>query len=242
MTSNNQNTNLVTSHIALRNLIGLFGLLLPFVLLFTTQTTGNDRRIEPSISDYYFTSNGDLLVVMLCIIAAFLFTYRGYTLFENILCTIAAISAVGVAFSPTATTYNRESFSIHTAIENVPHVFGVDRHFIFAVLFFISMAILCLFFFTRTNQSVISGNKMSQKSKRNIIYYLAGFILMLFPGALIGALLFKNIFPSLNKFPLIFYCETIAIIAFGLSWLTKGNTFFPDGEHYIITSLKKIIK
>jgi hypothetical protein len=28
--------------------------------------------------------------------------------------------------------------------------------------------------------------------------------------------------------PVIFWAETIALIAFGVSWLTKGGTLYPD--------------
>jgi hypothetical protein len=28
---------------------------------------------------------------------------------------------------------------------------------------------------------------------------------------------------------LIFWAETIALVAFGVSWLTKGGSIFPDG-------------
>ena len=82
---------LVFSYLTLRNLIGLSGLLLPLILVTTTGRTATDRWIEPTISDYYYSSNGDVLVVSLSILGVFLITYKGYTWRENALTTLAAI-------------------------------------------------------------------------------------------------------------------------------------------------------
>lgn len=69
--------NLVFSYMTLRNLIGFSGMLLPFVLMFFTKKT-NGEFVKPSISDYYYTGNGDILVVLLSVLGVFLFTYKGY--------------------------------------------------------------------------------------------------------------------------------------------------------------------
>ena len=93
--------DLVFSYLTLRNLIGISGMLLPFaLLLFTTRTPGS-RFIGFSISDYYYTNTGDLLVVLLSILGVFLFTYNGYDWLERIITILSAICAIGIAFSPT---------------------------------------------------------------------------------------------------------------------------------------------
>jgi hypothetical protein len=33
--------------------------------------------------------------------------------------------------------------------------------------------------------------------------------------------------------------EVIAIEAFGLSWITKGQTLWPDGEHYLAKAFRR---
>ena len=40
-------------------------------------------------------------------------------------------------------------------------------------------------------------------------------------------------------FPVVFVLETIAIEAFGISWLTKGETLLPDGEHYMAKAFRE---
>ena len=37
-------------------------------------------------------------------------------------------------------------------------------------------------------------------------------------------------FPQINSLKLAFWLETIALIAFGVSWLTKGQAIFKDAK------------
>ncbi len=233
--------NLVFSYMTLRNLIGISGILLPLLLYLFTSREGADKRIEPSISDYYYTSNGDILVVTLSVLAVFLITYRGYNWKDRIWTIQAAVCALGVAFSPTVASVGREAFSVHTARLEVPHIFGVERHFLFAGWFFICLGVVSLFFFPKTDSpSLVDqfGHK-TQKGRRNIVYKVCG-IIMLSSVFLLGMYF---TFPALKKaigsFPIIFLMETLAIEAFGLSWLTKGETLWPDGQHYLVATAKK---
>jgi hypothetical protein len=232
--------DLVFSYMTLRNLIGFCGMLLPFILLWTTRHAPDDLRVEPSISDYYYTSNGDVLVVILSVLGVFLFTYKGYNIKENLLSTLAAICALGVAFSPTATKYIRESFSVHTGKFVVPEIAGLEVHLLFAATFFISLAIISLVYFPKSDAeaSMPSGSKRTQKDKRNLVFKISGWIMlgcMLILGLYIIIKPFKE---WIGSFPFIFAMESIAIVAFGVSWITKGESLWPDGEHYLISFLK----
>ena len=233
---------LVFSYMALRNLIGFLGMMLPLILIFATRASEMSVVIEPSISDYYYTNSGDLLVVTLCILGVFLFTYRGYDLMENILSSIAAIAATGVAFSPTATKIPGATFSVHTLKFEVPEIFGIEIHAIFAALFFISLSIISLIYFPQTDADPATGIKGTKKANRNVIYRTCGWIMLI--CVVIMAVYFISVrFKSLTgNFPFIFTMETIAVEAFALSWLTKGETFYPDGEHYVVTGYKKVFK
>lgn len=235
-----EENELVLSYLTMRNLIGFSGILLPFILILTTRTVNGDNLIEPSISDYYYTSNGDVLVVLLSVLGVFLFTYNGYTFIEKGLTTLAAICAVGVAFSPTATC-NPHSSTIHIANKTVPLLFGIERHFIFAGLFFISLAIISLVYFPKVkdNEQVVTP----QKKKRNIIYIICGWVIIACIVLLGLYFIFKPLF--LENVPVVFILEAIAIEAFGLSWITKGQTLWPDCEHYLQTGyhdLKEALK
>ncbi|RTY89821.1 hypothetical protein [Flavobacterium sp. GT3R68] len=234
------NNDLVFSYMTMRNLIGFSGMLLPFVLALTTSKTFSDKIIEPSISDYYYTSNGDVLVVMLSMLSVFLFTYKGYEWKEKMWTVIAAICGIGIAFSPTVTKYSRSSFSVHTAHEKVPLILGLERHLLFAVTFFITLSIISLVYFPKSNKKYLVDSKgnRTQKAKRNIVFKVCGW-------TMIGCVLILGIYflctpvhEIAGDFPVIFVFEAIAIEAFGISWITKGETLWPDGEHYISKGFK----
>ena len=232
--------DLVYSYMTLRNLIGLCGMILPIALALTTRTSPGDKAIESSISAYYYTSNGDLLVAVMCVLGAFLFTYKGYDVKENILSSVTAICGLGVAFSPTAADCARQSFSIHTALPVVPEIFGIERHLIFAGLFFITLSIISLLCFPQTDVINQAKGIMTKKNKRNIIFKVCGWIMFFCVAVMIPYNISDKIKSMFGDFPFIFVFESIAIEAFAASWLTKGETFYPDGEHYLVEGYKTV--
>jgi len=233
---------LVISFLALRNLIGISGMLLPIVLTLFTPKGEQDKVMEHSISEYYYTKNGDLFVVLLSVIGVFLLTYKGYDRFwERTLTLVAGFCGIGVAFFPTATTMGN-SFSIHKVRKEVPEFFGlVQWHFIFAALFFISLALISLIYFRKkdiNNVYLIDGRKKKQKEKRNLVYMICGWTMLISIALMI--LYFVIDPPSLRNMPVVFALETVAVEAFGISWITKGQTLWPDGEHYMKKGLRKV--
>ena len=236
--------DLVFSYKTIRNFIGFSGMMLPIILALYTIKEEGDKLIEPSISDYYYTSNGDIFVVVLCVISVLLFAYNGYNWKEKIWITLAAVCGIGVAFSPTDAKYVRHSLSIHSADAKGPEVFGFQLHFVFAILFFISLSVMALYYFPKSNKVLARkpGEKWSQKEKRNLVYRICGWTMV--SSIVILALYF--FIPALQiwagSFPVIFTFETIAVEAFAVSWLTKGETFWPDGEHYLVETFEEIKK
>jgi hypothetical protein len=228
---------LVVSYKTLRNLIGFCGMILPVILIITTATTPSDKIIESSFSDYYYTSSGDLLVAFLCILGAFLFIYKGYNKKENILSTVAGICGIFAAFSPTASENLRMSFSVHTPLPEVPKIFGFERHTIVAGLFFITLGVISLLCFPQTD---VTKQMTTLKKKRNNIFKICGWIMLI--CVLIMAIYFvSDRFSTMfGKIPFIFIMETIATWAFGISWLTIGETIYPEGEHYLVSGFKDI--
>ena len=228
--------DLVFSYKTLRNLIGFSGMLLPVILILFTMKDGADKPIEPSISDYYYTSNGDIFVVILSVLAVLLFSYNGYGIKDRIWTTLAAICGLGVAFFPTAAKYERISKTVHPADFEVSKFFGIEWHFIFAITFFISLSIISLVYFTKTGnvQKRKPGGKRTQKEKRNIVYKVCGWIMLSCIAILALYFLIPSMRTNAGDIPVIFIFEAIAIEAFAVSWLTKGETFWPDGEHYLV--------
>jgi hypothetical protein len=68
------------------------------------------------------------------------------------------------------------------------------------------------------------------KLKRNKLYRLCGYIILgcIFLMAVIFALERFNYGQGCQKYDPVLWLETLALWAFGVSWLTKGNTILTD--------------
>lgn len=236
-----EKNELVFSYLTLRNLIGFSGILLPLILAIVPKRPSDYYGFEPSISDYFYTDRGDILVVVLCILGAFLITYTGYNWKEQLLTFVAGICGIGVAFVPTKMECLECKLSVHTGSGGVfSFIAGTGWHFAFATTFLFCLAIMSLVFFTRgkeDDQHKQADGNLSQKGKRNIVFKICGWTII---GSLVILGLYFIVRPDLGKFPVIFTFETLAVIAFGISWITKGQTLWPDGEHYVSKGIKEV--
>ena len=201
-----QHTN---SYMALRNAVGWIGILLPFVLMIGVFLIFKGEIIHESISHYYHTGMRNVFVGAICAVALFMFFYTGYDGKDNWIGNIAGFFAVGVALFPTT--------------EQGPSDWVGKVHFICAAGFFIALAAFSLFQFTKTE---IGGVPSEQKSARNNIYKICGIIML---TCMISIVIYLNMIDENElKSSFVFWTETIALLAFGVSWLTKGETFYPD--------------
>lgn len=194
------------SYLALRKAVGWIGILLPFVLMFGDFLVFKGSFPQPSISLYYHTPMRDLLVGGLCAVALFLFFYSGYNKWDNYTGNFAAIFALAVAWFPASQ----------------PGTGGIINaiHFTAAALFFITLACFSLFLFTRRDE-----NPTPEKLKRNIVYIICGIVML---ACMMLMLIYFMITGHSGTSAVIFWAETIALIAFGVSWLTKGGSLYPD--------------
>ena len=93
----------VLSYYAMRRMVGLLALALPFALaagsiLAALLSPGHHLPhplLERSISDYYYTPMRDFYVGSLCAIAAFLACSRGYDLHDEITGYLAGVCRLG---------------------------------------------------------------------------------------------------------------------------------------------------
>jgi hypothetical protein len=213
-----ENHPYIISYHSLRILFGLMGMTLPFLLAITGKYLfGLD--IQPSISDYYHTGMRDILVGSLWAIAVFLLVYKGPELVDNLLAKLACFSAIGISLFPTP------------AGEET--LFEMDwvgwLHHLFAALLFGSFIIFTLFLFTRTKKGIPPTH---MKLIRNQVYTVCGLI-MLTCVLLIG--LYKLIPPEsqspVDQYQPVFWLETVAIMAFGISWFVKGEGILKDNKN-----------
>jgi hypothetical protein len=224
----NQSSKII-SYITLRRAVGILGISLPFALMVGTVIASDCCHVQYSVSLYYHTISRNLFVGILCAVALFMFAYRGYDMHDRVAGILAFIFALGIAFFPTVPDPD-EIIEGCTIIPLNPNPLVAIIHFVSATLFFLVLSYFSLVLFTRTKD----GNPLNhtpEKKKRNTVYRICGFV-MLGCLALIGVwfLFIKKHFPELQSFRPVFWLETTALVAFGISWLTKGKLIYRDKE------------
>jgi hypothetical protein len=200
----------IISYYALRILIGATGILLPLLLVIGNFIAYNNLNIEFSVSDYYDNSTaGDILVGVLFVLGFFLMTYKGYDKTDSRVANLGCVFALGVALFPT------------TSSNHFVHI----MHFVFALLLFTVFIVFSIYLFRKTDPNAV---KTKQKDKRNKVYLACGIIMILcIAGIALGMLVFEK---ASEAYHLVFWFESVALIAFGFSWVVKAEFLFMKDE------------
>lgn len=233
------NDHLVISYLTLRRALGVLGIGLPFVLAIGGAVffaTG----LQESISDYYYTGMGDVFVGIMVAIGLFLASYTGHKntgqndplLSDNVAGNIASVGAVGLAIFPTAPGPATDTIARIIGIAMFPAAPDPDSiaaivgiaHFAFAAVFFLTLAYISYFLFTRSDPD---KEPTPQKLKRNRVYRACAIAIL---AALVLIAAAKLVLPEsmVDGLKLVFWLEAIAVVAFGTSWLIKGETLLSD--------------
>ncbi len=207
MEKNDEYLNQTYSYLALRKAVGWIGIMLPFVLVFGVFMFFKEEIILRNISLYYHSGMRDVFVGAICAIALFMFFYKGYDKWDNWAGNLAGFFAIGIALFPT--------------VKEGPYNFSAIVHFICAVLFFLILSGFSIFLFTRKDP-----DPTKRKLTRNKIYLTCGSVMI---ACLIAMMIFFIFFENTHlQSDFVFWAETVALVAFGVSWLTKGGAFYPD--------------
>jgi putative copper export protein len=209
-----KNTTLVFSYLTLRKVIGLLGLALPFVLSFGAFVVFR-QELQSSISYYYWTGMRDVFVGTLFAIGFFLLSYQGYERADNIAGNLACLFAVGVALFPTMQS---------DGAAGLPRFLSIV-HFVCAAAFFGTLIYFCLVLFTKTKKR---GRPTRQKVMRNRIYRGCGYLMAACILLTFVFFLVQPVYAVLAPYSPVYWLEAIAIIAFGVSWLVKGEAILKD--------------
>jgi hypothetical protein len=157
---------------------------------------------------------GDVFVGTMCAIGVFLVSYRGLENQDDVAGNLACVFAVGLALFPTA----REG------AEGIEAFVG-KLHFIFAAAFFLTLVYFSLRLFTKTNPDL---TPTPRKLARNRVYRTCGWV-MLVCIVLIAALkLAPGTDTWVTRTKAVFWLESAAVVAFGVSWLVKGEAILGD--------------
>ncbi len=215
-----KNEQLIISFLSIRKAIGILGIALPLVLLIGTIVLNDCQEIQGSISAYYYTDMRNVLVGILSAVAFYLFSYRGYDKKDRILSAICGLASLGVAFLPTSV----EPPLTACVNELVEDSIISTLHFVSAGVFFLMSAYISIVQFTK-------GSRLPtpQKLKRNNIYRLAGIIMILSIAVIVIYITWlEHSYPHLAIYKPVFWLETFALWAFGISWLVKGEFILED--------------
>jgi hypothetical protein len=142
----------------------------------------------------------DVFVGGICAIALFMFFYSGYGKKDDWAGNLAGFFALGVALFPTTQEGPRDL---------IGHI-----HNISAALLFLTLAATSIFLFPRNRSE-------SEPKKRVIdkIQVICGLIML---GCVIAIALYMLIQDDKSGSHFILIAETIALVSFGVSWLTEG--------------------
>ncbi len=222
----NQNTpdsvdkeELIISYLGLRKTVGTVGVLLPIALMIAVILDSN-LSLMPSISHSYYEESTHLVFVSaLVIIGAFLGSYRGYPpqdgekISDRSLALIAAVGAVLTAFVPTDPD------------PNAARSFQGYVHFAAAGSFLLAIALLAYLKFARS------------KTHRRFYKWMGGTIFVVL--ILIVLIMISGVGEKW-EWPWLFWLETIAVWAFGASWLVKGKLLEDQYGAKIMHWFKKV--
>lgn len=230
----------IVSYLTLRKAIGWLGMLLPFLLLggnYVLNSVGifdnewfvrlssnynyqNQGSYKSSVSHYYYTTVGEIFTGVLFAVALFMFCYSGHPkrdvdkgLSDSAMTNLAGLFLLGVIAFPTTSDIiikdNLRSFISSGFIGWV--------HYGFAAAFFIVLAFMSMVNFRRAKKPELFGTGPDDP------FYLWCGIVMIACLILVPIL---SCVPWFQEIHSTFILEAIALMAFGLSWLKKGQADF----------------
>lgn len=209
---------LVIPYRFLRVTVGVLGMAMP-LLLYAGGRLIFGFGVRGSLSAYYHTDMRDVLVGILFALGVFLFAYKGYGRVDTIAGYLACFFAVGVALFPTLREGETSELAMRVSV----------LHHIFAAGFLLTLTYFSYFLFTKSNKK--PSELTPQKRLRNTVYRVCGVVMFLCVVLLgIYVLLFGGEGPFLGLSVPIFWLETLAILAFGVSWFVKSEVILKDEE------------
>ncbi len=214
-----RNRRLIISYLTIRRVIGVVALALP-ICVVAGGFIQDGHGIQGSISGYYYTNMRDVFVGMLSVVALFLITYRGYDAIDDVVGILSGVFALGMLVFPTSMYAGKV---VRVGVFLVDDDISGFIHLAFGALFFFCLSFFSLYLFTRKGPGPLGRDKR----RRNMVYRTCG-VIMILSIVLITIYTLSLRETALAKLNPVLVLESIALLAFGTSWLVKGNTLFKD--------------
>lgn len=195
-----QGKSAVFDYLALRLLMGLIALFIPFIVSWISSAS------LTSISASYYSEARDAFVGLLFVVGAFLFAYNGHTGPQSLLSKIACIAAVCVAYFPTSCD------GCETSASSV-------IHYASALVLFLILTYFCFVFF----QKGTKGGTSKQR-RRSAIYFVCGWVMV---ASILTILIAKTMMPetTVDELRIVYWAEASALFFFGVAWIVSGKYF-----------------
>ena len=213
-----QKDGYIISYTLLRKMVGWVAIALPFAVYGGGYLEG--IAMLGSVSSDHYTCMRDVFVGLLCAAGIFLCCYRGVERKDTILAFAAGAAVIAIALLPMEPTYAPTIQQRYPAFNDTACYVTrgpLKFHDPVSVVFFVLIGYMTIFRFPRTKETLITP----QKQWRNLIYAVCGVAMVL--GVVLIAILGRR---GIS----IFWPETLAIGAFGVAWLTKGQLVLQDNE------------
>jgi hypothetical protein len=196
------------SFLKTRIVIGVIGILLPPVLVIGNRMVFGQSGILASLSDYYHSDMRDWFVGSLWAIGSGLLVYLAArrNLADSVISFVAGLLAVGVALFPTNAP--------HTVLTTIAKL-----HVAFAALLFVLLGVICFRF----------GNRDGKREDRSARWRTTwrtihrGCAIVIWVAVVASVALAAR---GSDNNHTVFVGETVAVLAFGVSWFLKGSELF----------------
>ncbi len=190
--------------------------------------------LRSSISAYYHTGMGDVFVGTIFAIGIFLFAYKGYEPKDDRAGDFACFCAIGLALFYTFPDMGDPSrgigLTLSPATADILEKIIAGAHFVFAAGFFLTLAYFSLCLFTKSDREITP-----KKRQRNLVYKACGYVMLLALAliSLEGLIQYLELLPdatlrTIESLDPRFWLESIAMVAFGVSWSVKGEAILTD--------------
>ena len=201
----------------LRKILGWLGVALPWIVAALYMIFETNSIVLPhSISaTYHVLSCITPFMIILGSAGILLICYDGYDKQDSIICTLAGIFGLCICIFPCSTYPNNVDLDPNMLIGTfqLPAVVSGWIHNITAIIFFGLLAYNSFFLFTKS-----SGEMTPEKRKRNIIFKACGI-------GMIASFILLIPLSLLKIAAAIWIIEAIALMFFGISWLTKSQCY-----------------
>ncbi|MBY8874219.1 hypothetical protein K7640_20530 [Micromonospora sp. PLK6-60] len=191
--------------------VGVLGIALPFLVIAGDAVRAGRLVLLDSISAYYHTDGRDVFVGSMCAIGVFLICYR-YARIDDVLSTVAGALSIVVALLPAATA----------GADGTDRLIG-RLHQLAAAALFLLLAAFC-FLFAHTGPS--RPRVTAEKPGRDPLYRGCGVVILV----AVALALASNALPPATQDAVrpLLWCEIVAVLAFGVAWLAKGQAIIAD--------------